>query len=143
LTGQAERVGSEIEAACRKCGDVWHVVIALAENHIAQVQCGECGARHRYRISGGVAAGGARQRSSSVARKSPTRSHKSDAKPIVEADTSRPRRDFRPIDTYQVGDRMLHPNFGEGVVQATRGATKVEVLFDAGTKLLVQGHHKG
>ena len=38
---------------------------------------------------------------------------------------------------------MLHPSFGEGVVQATRGATKVEVLFEAGTKLLVQGYDKG
>ena len=56
------------------------------------------------------------------------------------ADPSRPCRSFRPRDTYEVGDRMLHPTFGEGVVQATRGATKVEVLFEAGTKLLVQGY---
>ena len=33
---------------------------------------------------------------------------------------------------------MVHPTFGEGVVQATQGPTKVSVLFKAGTKLLVQ-----
>ena len=142
MAGRIGQVGSELKAKCRKCGEAWHVVIALAGGNIAQVQCGECGARHRYRPAGGAAADGARL-PSSIAKKSPARSRKSDAEPVVSADTSRPRRDFRPKDTYQVGDRMLHPSFGEGVVQATRGATKVEVLFEAGTKLLVQGHGEG
>jgi len=136
------RVGSEIAAICRKCGNAEHLVIALAENAIAQVECAECGARHRYRPAGGVVAGGARPHPS-VAPRNSSRARKNDAKPIVEADPARPRRSFQPKDTYQVGDRMLHPSFGEGVVQATRGPTKVEVLFEAGTKLLIQGHHKG
>ncbi len=37
------RVGSDIEAVCKKCGDVWHVVIALADRVIAKVECRECG----------------------------------------------------------------------------------------------------
>ena len=138
----AGRIGSEVEAVCRRCGDVWHIVIALTENRIAQVQCGECGARHRYRPSGGVATGAGRQ-PRSTDRKSPSRSPEIAAKPVVAADSSRPRRTFRPMDTYQVGDLMVHPTFGEGVVQATRGPTKMEVRFEAGTKLLVQGHRKG
>ena len=133
MTGQAGRVGSEVGAICGKCGVVWHIVIALNEDRIVQVQCGECGARHRYRPSGGA------PRRRSIARKSSSGSRMRDAKPIVEADTSRPSRFFSPKDTYQVGDRMVHPAFGEGVVQATLGATKVEVLFGVGTKLLVQG----
>ncbi|HJO25597.1 MAG: hypothetical protein QF890_03105 [Myxococcota bacterium] len=139
LTGQ---VGSELNAICGKCGDVWHVVIALADRRIVQVQCGECGARHRYRPSRNAAAGDARPHNP-TARKPASRARKNDAAPVVEADCSRPCRPFQPIDTYQAGDRMLHPTFGEGVVQATRGAKKVEVLFEAGTKLLVQGHPKG
>lgn len=121
----ASRVGSEIRAVCGKCGDVWHVVVAMTGSRIAQVECGDCGARHRYRTSG--------------ARKSPSRARKTQAKPPVEADTTRPRRLFSPKDTYQVGDRVAHPTFGEGVVQATLGPTKVEVLFEAGPKRLVQG----
>ncbi len=42
------RVGSDIEAICKKCGDVWHVVIALADRAIAKVECRECRARHRH-----------------------------------------------------------------------------------------------
>lgn len=58
---------------------------------------------------------------------------------VVEADPSRPRRPFRPSDTYEVGDRILHGHYGEGVVQAVKGPTKVEVLFEAGAKTLVHG----
>ena len=126
-------VGSEIGAICGRCGDVWHVVVALSEDRVAQVECGECGARHRYRSPDGE------HPRQPVARKSGTSSRKSGAKTIVEADTSRARRPFSPMDTYRVGDRLVHPTFGEGVVQAILGATKVEVLFDSGTKRLVQG----
>jgi hypothetical protein len=116
---------------------MWHIVVALDGERIAQVQCGECGARHRYRPPGGSAAAGARRRS--PARKSPSDARKCRAGPVVEADPSRPSRPFSPRDTYQVGDRLVHPTFGEGVVQTIQGATKVTVLFEAGTKLLVQG----
>ena len=41
----------------------------------------------------------------------------------------RVRADLRTSDTYQLGDRVMHPHFGEGVVQALIGETKVEILF--------------
>lgn len=138
MTGKTGQVGSEISAICGKCGDIWHIVIALDKGRIAQVQCGECGVRHRYRPSGGATAGGSPRRRSVAGTCSP-RSRKSDTKPVVEADPSRPSRTFSTSDTYQAGDRLVHPTFGAGVVQATQGATKVSVLFEAGTKLLVQG----
>jgi hypothetical protein len=136
-------VGSEVQGICGRCGDVWHVVIALAGDRIAQVQCGECGARHRYRPSAGTPAGGASpdaaRRSRSPARRSAASARRGSAQPVVEADPSRPRRAFSPQDSYQVGDRLVHPTFGEGVVQAILGASKLEVLFDSGPKRLVQG----
>ena len=141
MTGAEGRVGSDVQARCGKCGEAWHVVIALAEAHIAQVQCGECGARHRYRPVGGVTAGGNPR--PKATRKNGTRAKRPGTAPTVEADLGRPARSFRPSDTYEVGERMVHPTFGEGVVQATRGTTKVEVLFPAGTKLLVQGYGDG
>jgi len=142
VSGRTGQVGSELEAICGRCGEAWHIVIARNADRIAQVQCGECGARHRYRPSAAAAAEHAPKRRT-PSRASPARSRKIDARPVVEADPSRPSRAFSPRDTYQVGDRVLHPTFGEGVVQTTQGATKVEVLFEAGTKLLVQGRGGG
>lgn len=130
------RVGGEVQAICRRCGTVWHVVIALDGGRIANVECGDCGARHRYRPAEG--AGPARR----TARKTGTR-RRPPAEPLVEADLSRPRRPFRTTDTYEVGDRVVHADFGEGVVQAVRGPKKVEVLFEAGAKTLVHGRKAG
>ena len=126
------RVGGEVEAICRKCGTVWHVVIALTEGRIARVECGDCGARHRYRSAQG---GSPLKR---AARGSAPRRREA-AKPLVEADMSKPCRPFRTSDTYEVGERVVHASFGEGVVQAVRGPKKVEVLFGAGAKTLVHG----
>ena len=137
MAGSSGQVGSEIGSICGKCGDIWHIVIARDADRIVQVQCGECGARHRYRPPGGAAAGGSARRVSKSST-SGSRPRKSDAPPVIEADPARPSRNFSPMDTYQAGDRMVHPTFGEGVVQATQGPTKVSVLFKAGTKLLVQ-----
>ncbi len=132
------QIGKDVEACCRKCGEVWHVVVARAEGRIAQVECKQCGARHRYRPVGGEGQSRSpRRRSASAGRSTSPRKRK----PVVEADTSRPRRPFRASDTYQVGDRIVHATFGEGVVQAVVGARKIECLFDVGTKTLV--HARG
>lgn len=76
-----------------------------------------------------------------AARRSTTaaRRRKIAPRPVTEADLSRPPRAFRMSDTYQVGDRVVHASFGTGVVQAVNGPTKMEILFDVGSKILVQG----
>lgn len=131
------QVGGDIESICGKCGATWHLVIALVKGQIARVECKQCGARHRYR--GVAAATSAAPRRASATRTPSTRARSSKQPPIVEADLSRPMRSFRVSDTYWVGDRVAHANFGEGVVQAVRGVTKIEILFDTGRKTLVHG----
>jgi len=130
------RVGSDIEAVCGRCGEVWHVVIAVVGGKIAKLECKQCGARHRYRPVKGEA-GAAPARRSRAATPSARRSRKQ--KDVVEADPSAPRRPFRTSETYRVGERVVHASFGEGVVQTVAGATKVEVLFAGGLKTLVHG----
>lgn len=128
------RVGADIQSTCRKCGEVWHLVIAISDGQIAKVECKDCGARHRYRPIVNKRSATRRAvttRTRRAARKIP--------RSIVEADMSRPRRSFQTTDAYQVGDRVIHPSFGEGVVQHLIGATKVEVLFEAGLKTMVHG----
>jgi len=132
------QVGSDIGALCGKCGDVWHVVIARAEGRIAQVECKQCGARHRFRPppgEGGARAGTARP----GGRRAAARAGNARGEPSVEPDLSRPPRRFDSREIYQAGDRLLHASFGEGVVQAVTGGTKIRVHFDSGAKVLVHG----
>ena len=132
------RVGSEVRSICRRCGDVWHIVIARVEGRIAKAECKQCGARHRYRPSDVEGAKSAPSRSSAAGTAFP-RTRSREVKQVVEADRSRPSRAFRPSETYQVGDRIVHQSFGEGVVQVVKGATKIEILFAVGSKILVHG----
>lgn len=131
------QVGREVESVCGKCGNSWHVVIALADGRIAKVECRECGARHRHRPVGGAAPAARRRTTGTTTRVAGVRAKK--RAPVIEADLSRPARSFSIRETYQVGDRVVHPNFGQGVVQTVLGPTKVEVLFGADSKTLVQG----
>jgi hypothetical protein len=126
-------VGSEVESICGKCGDSWHVVIALEGRRIAKVECLDCGKRHRHRDPAASAAGSAK----SAGRRATTARAKSKAAEVVKADPARARRPFLMTQTYQVGDRVDHTSFGEGVVQQIAGPKKVKVLFAVGMKTLV------
>ncbi len=135
------RVGADIGSICRKCGDVWHVVVAVADGRIAKVECKQCGGRHRYKPPEGEAkTRGTRRTSGGAAvKKASARSRGRSLGPVVEPDLSRPVRDYRPSETFAPGDRLRHPMFGEGVVQVVAGPTKIQVLFDAEQKTLVHG----
>jgi hypothetical protein len=42
-------------------------------------------------------------------------------------------------DTYEPGDVLQHPTFGFGVATAVKDGTKIEVLFESGSKVLIHG----
>jgi hypothetical protein len=46
---------------------------------------------------------------------------------------------YSPRGRYATGDVLEHANFGRGVTTAVKGGTKIEVLFESGSKLLIQG----
>jgi hypothetical protein len=131
-------VGTDVGALCRRCGDVWHVVVAVVDGRVAKVECKQCGARHGFRSSDADAASRNRRPRSGRVAGSLSRSRKSSIAP-VKADPVRPPRSYDIADTYQAGDRIVHRNFGEGVVQQVSGPNKVIVLFGATEKTLVQG----
>jgi len=56
---------------------------------------------------------------------------------IVEADPTRPTREYRITESYSSGDSIQHPTLGLGVVQRTVGNGKIKVLFDDTARTLV------
>ncbi|MBK9033153.1 MAG: hypothetical protein IPL61_18095 [Myxococcales bacterium] len=56
----------------------------------------------------------------------------------VKADLERPTRAYLASELFQIGERILHPTFGEGVVEARAETGKVTVFFKTGRKVLVQ-----
>ena len=133
-------VGADIESLCSKCGDVWHVVVAKVGEEVVKVQCKQCGGYHRHRSPNGT----------TTAKKSEPRPRVNRAKrapverfetPQVAADLSKPARTYSPMEKFVIGDRVEHPSFGAGVVEATPEPGKMTVFFAAGRKVLV--HEKG
>ncbi len=132
-------VGSDIESICGKCGDVWHVVEAKVGEKIARVVCKQCGGRHRYKAPEGKESANAPAKKPAKV-KAPRKAAGSRAKAPPEAsvapDMSKPPRVYKPNEAYAPGERMTHPSFGTGVVEALPGPGKVQVFFPGGRRVL-------
>ena len=129
-------VGADVEALCSKCGDVWHVVVAKVGQQIVKVQCKQCSGYHRYKSPHGAPAD-----KKLPATHRPPREPRAPVerfeKPAVPADLSRPTRPYRASEQFEVGERIEHPTFGQGVIELSEPG-KVTVFFPSGRRVLVQ-----
>ena len=142
LRAMTAAVGADVEALCSKCGDVWHVVVAKVGAQIVKVQCKQCGGYHRYKSPHG-APKEVRQpsmfapkapRASAATTKAPVERFE---KPAVAADLAKPVRTYRASERFEIGERVEHPNFGQGVVEVAEPG-KITVFFASGRRVLVQ-----
>ncbi|MEZ4365069.1 MAG: hypothetical protein R2939_02135 [Kofleriaceae bacterium] len=129
-------VGKDIASLCSKCGDVWHVVVAKVGDEIKQVLCKECGARHRYRNPDKNAVKTKRAAPSKIGRPARPAPVARIDEPAVAADLSRPPRRYAASEAFAVGERVDHPTFGQGVVEAATEPGKVTVFFATGRRVL-------
>jgi hypothetical protein len=154
------RVGADIEAMCGKCGDVWHILVAMVEGKIVKVQCKECKAMHKYKPPPGKAPldamsrraasrrdSEARPRAASSSGASAPRATSSmvrrprvnDIPPPLVSSNDRPPQEYNLRETYLVGDRVTHPKFGAGLVEKDLGDHKIQVYFADGRRTLMHG----
>ena len=132
-------VGKDVFSVCGKCGDEWHVIVAMDGRKITKVQCKLCMGYHRYKPPEGeqrVDGAEVRRRTVGSKRKPSTQSA---GHPVVQADLSRPVRTYAMSETYEPGDRIDHPKFGHGVVEVTSQPGKMMVHFPSGRRTLAHG----
>lgn len=126
-------VGADIESICRKCGDVWHVIVAMVEDDIAKVQCKQCNGLHKYKDPNAAAAPkakkAAKKRAPTVAEKKAAAAAKPKGRATVEADLSKPTRPYKFSESFEPGERIDHVKFGVGVVEDILDGSKIEVYF--------------
>ena len=63
-------------------------------------------------------------------------------KATVEADPTKPVRAYSASDKFEVGERVTHPSFGEGVVEASSPG-KITAFFSGTRRVLVQAKDGG
>jgi hypothetical protein len=135
----APAVGQDIEALCGRCGQVWHVVMAMMGDRIAKVVCKRCGGHHRYRREGEneeAASGAPRERRSAPTRRFTRPSAPRTPAPLPTFDPNKPPRVYSAKDGYDTGDRVTHPSFGTGVVTGAPAPGRVEIAFPSGARQL-------
>lgn len=128
--------GKNIESYCTKCKlNLDHTIVAMEGEAIARVKCNTCGSRHKFRDPanpGKVRATGARKAGEAAP----------SAAAVWEAalgEAKGKERTYEMNAQYRIGDVVLHPVFGKGVVQKLY-ANKCDMLFQDKTRLMASGN---
>lgn len=136
-------VGADIESICRKCGDVWHVIVAMIEDDIAKVQCKQCNGLHKYKDPNLAEAEAKeapakkkRKPAMTAAQKKAAAAAKPKSKATVDANLKLATKPYKFSDTFVSGQRIDHVKFGVGVVEDVIDGGKIEVFFPEGRKVL-------
>jgi hypothetical protein len=143
----AFKVGSDVEAMCRTCGDVWHVVVAKLGDKITKVECKQCGKQHRFKPTGDAPSANTTPPRRQVVSPRAVGVSRPRAKPSASGivhDPSRPARPYATTERFELGEQLLHKKFGPGIVVGVED-DKIRVQFSDskadGIKVLL--HNRG
>jgi len=125
------RTGGTIDSWCGKCKLILaHTIEAMVGIKPARVHCNTCNSQHAYKPAEPVKA---------ATRLQSSKPRASRYQGLLKGSNAETPKDYSPKDKYQSGDVLKHPSFGVGVTTAVKDETKIEVLFEGGSKLLVHG----
>lgn len=146
MTKRPKAAGDHIEARCTRCREVTnHIIVAMVEGRVVRVQCNICSGIHNYyppTVAKPAPAKSAPREPRSAPREprpSRNRAALADAEEwetVVGQVDPAPGKPYSMERTFRVGELVRHPTFGMGVVKAVLPPAKMEVLFQAGRKLL-------
>ena len=132
--------GGTIDSWCGKCKLILaHTIEAMVGDKPARVHCNTCNAQHTYKAYKPGEAPGARRREvgDGQAPQAP-KARASRYQSLLKKNTGTAKT-YSIKDRYAPGDVVDHPSFGCGVATAVKDGTKIEVLFEGGSKVLVHG----
>jgi|SRR5215831_2038655 hypothetical protein len=124
------RLGGTIDSWCGKCKMMLaHTIEAMVGPKPARVHCNTCGSPHSFKASEPTK--GTRSPSSKL------RTTRYEG--LLKKSSSAAPKNYSPKEKYESGDVLEHPIFGVGVTTAVKDESKIEVLFEGGSKVLVHG----
>lgn len=128
-------VGAEIDAYCTRCrSNTPHTIIDKFEDEIRTVLCTICNTSHPYYPP---------QEDDERELRQPSRkgkrliSQKISWKSIIQQAEQGVVKSYSPKEKYKVGQLIDHPKFGLGYVKETISDTKIDAIFQDGSKILV------
>lgn len=123
--------GDPIEARCTKCrANNPHVIITMADEGPAKVQCDICSRQHKYRPPSAPKKPAVRRVVD------PTVAERKEWERLRPEMNEKEAKDYSMTGAFKVSSLIKHATFGLGVVQRIAGNQKIEVLFEDGKKLM-------
>ena len=133
--------GGNVDSWCGKCKLILaHTIEAMVGDKPARVHCNTCKAQHGYKPYEPGEAPQVRERKAGGSLGHQTgKPRASRYQILLKGKNMALAKRYSPKDNYAPGDVVEHPNFGVGVAIALKDGTKIEVLFDDGSKVLIHG----
>lgn len=159
-------IGHEVLAFCNKCkGDTIHIITAVEAEKITRVMCQLCFSYHKYKAPQSPdhekdpdvkrSATAKTKKSASTettptpktaAKSAPKAPRKSRAKKadswddLIQSVNEADAVNYTIDGAYNDGMVLNHKSFGLGIIKNILSEKKMEVVFQAGTKILVQNY---
>jgi hypothetical protein len=135
-----KKLGGDIDSWCGKCKMILtHTIEAMVKDKPTRVLCNTCKSSHTYKASAPGTSRATKPREGEAAPVRRTKGRASKYQMLLDAKNTAVAKTYSPSNKYEEGDILDHPTFGRGVTMAIKDVTKIEVLFEGGSKLLVHG----
>jgi len=127
--------GDNIDSWCGKCKMVLaHTIEAMVGKKPARVSCNTCKSQHSYKAN----PPGEGSRKTPGSAPSPRRSANR-YQSLLKANGESAVKAYSPASKDERRGVLERPIFGRGVATAVRDGTKIDVLFESGSKILIHG----
>lgn len=118
--------------------DLAHRIVAMTGDRIARVECKTCRKIHAFRAAKGVTSPLSKDEAA-------PKGSKAERPVAVElewertraAKKSEPSKPYHFKSTFEIGNKISHPDYGEGFVTKLLFPNKVQVLFRDDLKILI------
>lgn len=137
--------GSEIDAWCTSCRlNLNHRIVAMVEGAAKRVMCLTCNKPHNYRAPKTPAEikpkAAKKKATAKKAAGRTTISATTIMREWQEATSNKDPSEFLPYSmtsTFEIGQLVMHPKFGEGLVRESLAPHKLSIVFKDGPKTLI------
>jgi hypothetical protein len=137
-------VATETLAYCTSCKmDLNHMIVAMKGDRVAKVQCLTCKKEHAFKAPKGVTEPPKKKSKKKDSAEEQHTSIEAEWEKLMAAHRDAPTKSYTTKGQFVLGDKINHPNFGDGIVGKLIYPNKLEVIFRTDVKVLIYAgtHH--
>ena len=135
-------VGTETLAYCTSCKmDLAHIIASMKGDKVAKVECKTCKKTHAFKAPKGITTPPKKRASKKKSADSQGTTIAAEWEKLMAAHRDAPFKNYSMKGQFLLGDKIQHPQFGEGIVGRIIFPNKIEVIFQNNLRVLIHGGH--